>query len=170
MQQPAKQKKACPGKGIEEAFHPMRRCHIRHIGFNASGVAWVFGQLIEIGQMPAGAVCHKTKNLFEKFENGNSLFAFANRTEKSVNQRKYPDLVQVCNEQRQTAPAGQTVACHFNFADFQFLFSVNFAIVFHQVLHLVGMAVLVNAFGCFNKYYSILSQGVGLFFAKNRSI
>ena len=84
---------------------------------------------------------------------------------KSVNQRKYLDLMQVCDKQRQAGSTGQTFAGHFNFANFQFLFSVRFAMFLHQVLHLIGMAILVNAFVGFNKYYSILSSDRGLYFA-----
>ncbi len=52
--------------------------------------------------------------------------------------------MQVCEEHRQTSPADQTFAGHFNCADFQFLFSVNFAMLLHRVLHLIGMVFLLT--------------------------
>jgi len=168
LQQPAKQENACPGKGLEKSLYPVRRGHFAHICLDTAGITRIAGKLIEIGQVPAGAVGHEAKDLFEKLKGRNALFAFPYRTEISVKQREYPDVMQIGYKKAQTSSAGQTLVGGFDGANFQFLFTVISAILFHQVLHLLGTAILVNALVGFNKYYSILPSDEGLFFVKNR--
>ena len=63
LQQLAKQENACPGKGFEKSPYPAQRGHLRHIRFNTAGITGVVSKLIEIGQVPAGAVSHEAKIL-----------------------------------------------------------------------------------------------------------
>jgi len=94
--------------------------------------------------MPTATVNHKAQNLLEKLKDFNALFTLSDRTEKSVDQRKNLDLVQISNKQCQPGPAGQTFAGRFNCTDFQFLFSVILAIFIHKVLHLLDWLFLLT--------------------------
>jgi hypothetical protein len=109
--------------------------------------------------MAAGTVNHKAQNLFEKLENLDTFFALTDRAEKSVYQWKYLDLMQIGHEKGQSGPAGESVIGNFDAADFQFIFPVIFAILIHDVLHLVGYAILANALVGFSKHYSTLPPG-----------
>jgi hypothetical protein len=169
LQQTTKQKYPSPGKGVEKPLYPMRRSHIGHVGLNTAGIAGVFGKLIKISQMPTGTISHKTQNLLEEFKNRDAFFTFSDRTEKPVKQWKNLNLVQIRNEQGQTRSASQTLAGGLNGADFQFLFTVIFAISVHRVLYLMGLAMLVNTVVGFNKHYSMLPSVRGLFYFLNRS-
>lgn len=76
LQKSVKLKYTRPGKAIEESFDAVRRCHLGQFRFNTAGITRIVSKLIEIGQMPTGAVRHEAQYSFEKFENRNSLFLF----------------------------------------------------------------------------------------------
>jgi hypothetical protein len=140
------------------------------IGFDAPGIAGVFGKLIKIAQMPAGTIDHKTQNLFKKLKYLNPLAVLADRTKKSVRQWKDVDGMQVGDKQCQSGPAGQTLVGFLYATNFLFSFSVISAISIHEVLHLVGLAAIVMILVYFNNDYSMLPTKGGLFYFINRSI
>ena len=131
-------------------------------------ITWIISELIKIGQMSAGAVCHEAHYLFEKFEDIYPFFTFSYRTKESIKQRENPNLMKISDEQCQAGPAGQPIAGRLDGVNFRFLFPVIFAIFFHQVLHLLGVAILVITLVGFNKYYSTLPSDEGLFYFMNR--
>jgi hypothetical protein len=98
------------------------------------------------------------------------FFFLSDRTEKPVDHRKNLNPVQISDKQRQSGSACQSVACDLDVADFQFLFPVFFAILFHKVLYLFGWAILADTLVGFGKYYSTLPKDLGLFSFINRSI
>ena len=169
LQQPTKQKYAGSGKSVEKSFDPMLGGHHFHAGFDASSMPCVLGKLIKIAQMPAGAINHKTQDLFEKLKDLNTLAALADRTEKSVHQWKDVDAIQVGDKQCQSGFAGQTIAGLLYTSDFLFSFLVISAIFIHEVLLLVGLAAIVMIFIYFNNDYGMLPAKGGLFYFINRS-
>ena len=142
--------------------------HLAHGGFNACRIAAVFGQVVEIAHMPAGAVCHKTQHLFEYLKDRQPFFTLSDGAEESVDQRKDIDTVQVAHKQRQAGSSSQPFAGFFNRTDLQFLFPIFFAIFRHRVLHLLGMICLVILLVAFKNHTSNLPSGEGLFYFKNR--
>jgi hypothetical protein len=138
LQQAAEQKDPRPGKNIEKSFDLVRRGHLFRVAFYGAGIACVLDKLIKIAQMTTGTVGHKAQNLFEKLEDIESFTAFSDGTKKSFQQWKNPNTMHIGNKQGQTGPACQAFAGFFYCADFQFLFSVIFAIFAHRALHLVG--------------------------------
>ena len=168
LQQTPEQIDPRPGKRIKKALDPVGEGHRTHSGFNASRIAAVLGQMVEIAQMPAGAVCHKTQHLFEYLKDRQPFFTFSDGAEKSVDQRKYFDTVQVTYKQRQPGSCGQPSAGFFNRTDFQFLFPIFFAIALHRVLHLLVILCLVVLLVAFKNHTSNLPPGEGLFYFKNR--
>jgi hypothetical protein len=119
--------------------------------------------------VPTGAVDHEAQHLLEKFEYRYCLFVFADRSEKPLNYRLNSDAVKIGNEKAQTSSAREPFAGRFDTIYFQFLFTVNSAILVHRVPHLFGIALLIITVVGFSKHYSILSIGVGLFLFVNRS-
>jgi len=95
--------------------------------FNAARIASVFGQMVEIVQVPTGAVSPKAQDLFEYRKDRQPFFTLSVGFEKSVNQRKNIDTVQVGHKQRQSGSVGQPIAYFLNRTDLQFLFSIFFA-------------------------------------------
>jgi hypothetical protein len=139
-----------------------------HIRLDTTGITRIRGKLIEIAQVPAGAVCHETKDLFENLEDRYAFLTLPYRAKVSVKQRENLNLMQIGHEQCQPRSTGQTFVGGFDGINFLFLFTVISAIFFHQVLHLLGAAMLAITVVGFNKYYSILPSDEGLFYFKNR--
>ena len=101
--------------------------HLFFIGFDAAGVTGILGQLIKISHMPAAAVDHKAQNRLKKFEDGNALFGFANRSEISVQNWENTDGVHIGDKQGKTGSTGQSFTGLFDAVDLQFLFAIIFA-------------------------------------------
>src|SRR6056297_1722802 len=143
LQQTPEQENPGPGKRIEKAFHLVRRSHLFDIGLNGSSIALISGELVKIDQMPAGAVCHEAENLLKKFEYIRAFSAFAHRPEEPIQKAKNFNLMQICDKETQPGSSGQPVGSCLHGADFGFIFSVGFAILFHKVLHLLGVLLLL---------------------------
>jgi hypothetical protein len=158
LQESTEQKNTRPGKRVEKAFHPVRRSHIVHIGFNTAGISGIIAQLIKPGEMPAGTIEHETQHLLHQFSDFKPLFVFSDGAEKSVQYRKNLNLVQVGDKQSQAGSTGQAVICGFDRADLQFSFPIIFVMFVHKVLYLVGLLLLIIFWGKFNKHYSMLQQ------------
>ena len=125
--------------------------------------------LIEIAQMPAGTIDHKTQDLFKKLKDLNPLAVLADRTEKSIRQWKNVDVVQIGDKQCQSGSAGQAIAGLLDATDFLFSFPVIAAIFIHEVLHLADLAAIVIILVNSDNDYSMLNAKGGLFYFKNRS-
>ena len=146
----------------------MGRSHLLHICFNGSSISDIILQMIEIDQMPAGAIHHETEHLFEKLCNVSTFFTFSQRTEKPVQHRKYLNAMQIGRKECQAGPSSQFLACWLHVIDFQFAFTINFVILRHLVLHLLGYALwLILLCRYCNNIRNILKGG-GLFLAQNR--
>jgi hypothetical protein len=89
LQQTTEQVYSRPSKGFKKALYPVGRSHLFHIGLNVARVTFAFGKLIKIGQMSARTVDHKAQNLFEDFEDRQTLFIFSYCSKKSVNQNDF---------------------------------------------------------------------------------
>lgn len=77
----------------------MGRDHILRGGLDGCRVAFVFGQGIEVGQMPACTVEEITEDLNKEVEDGMSLGVFAHRPKKPVKVRKELDSSEVADEE-----------------------------------------------------------------------
>ena len=124
--------------------------------------------MIEIGQVPAGAICHKAQDLLEYLKDRKPFFTLSDGFKKSVNQRKNIDTVQVGHKQRQPGSSGQSIAGFLNRTDLQFLFAIFFATFRHRVLHLLGMVCLLVLLVAFKNHTRNLPPGEGLFYFRNR--
>ena len=144
----------------------MRRSHVRSIGFDAAGIAFIMRELIEIGQPPAGAIDKEAQHLLEKFGNGQALAILADGSEPTVKPTKNMDAVHVSHEQGEASSSGQPVGSGFDTSNFEFILPVIFAMLAHRVLYLLGVFILVVNLAVFNKYYNTLSNYRGLFFLK----
>ncbi len=64
--------------------------------------------------MPGCSVCKPTKNLSEKFGDGETFFIFAQIPEMMGKQRKNADVRQITDEKGESAPSGQSFTGCFN--------------------------------------------------------
>jgi hypothetical protein len=161
---------SCPGKGLEKTLDRMRGCHMFQMGFNSSGIACIFFELIEIAEPPAGSIDHKAKDLLEKLKNTKTFSVFADGAEKTLQPGKDFNGMEIFHKQSQTRSSGQTVMRLFNLANLQFLFTIIFAILSHKVLHLLGVACRPGDLVVLITYTSKLPPGEGLFCFINRSV
>jgi len=128
----------------------------------------IFFEIIEIDQMPAGVIHHEIEHLFEKIGNINTFLVFPQRAEKEIQQRKNLNAMQVSHKKCQTGPPCQLLAGWLYVADFKCVFAINFVILCHTVLHLLGYALwlLFLCHYCYN--ISKIVDGGELFLTKNR--
>ena len=81
----------------------------------------------------------------------------------------YPNAMQIGHKKCQTGSSSQFLACWLHVTNFQFAFTINFVILCHTVLHLLGYALwLILLCGYCNNIRKILTDGE-LFLTKNRS-
>jgi hypothetical protein len=156
-------------KALEKSFHHMGRGHLLHVCFDTPGISGIFLEMIEIDQVPAGAIHKKTEHLLEKLCDILALPTLPHRAEKPIQQREDLNTMQIGHEKSQSRSPCQFLAGRLNIADFQCAFAINFVIFSHVVLHLVGYAFRLLLFcGYYNNNRRIPAGGE-LFLVKNRS-
>lgn len=156
LQKTPEQKCSRPGKAFKKTLDLMGRGHAFFWRFDTAGIAFIVLKLIEVCQPPAGAINEEAQHLLEKFRYAKPFSAFPNGSEPTLDPAENLDLVQICNEQCQASPAGQSIGSDLDAPYFQFSFAFFFAMFAHRVLHLLGVAILAITLASFCKYYSTL--------------
>jgi hypothetical protein len=170
LQKTPKQKSSCPSKAFKKSFNLMGRGHVLFWRLDTAGIAFIVSNLIKVCQPTACAINKEAQHLLEKLRYAKTFSVFPNASEPALDPAENLDLVQICNEQSQASPAGQSIRSGLDAPYFQFSSAIFFAMFTHRVLHLLGVAILAITLASFSKYYSILSNFRGLFLFRNRSI
>jgi hypothetical protein len=169
LKQSPEQKNPYPGESLEKSLHLVRRGHGFHICFDRAGIAFVFPDLVKIGQMTTGAIEKETQDLLEHLADWQSLAAFSDAAEPPVQLLENQDLVEVGHKQCQPCSSGKPIRSDLNSLNFVFPSHDLFDTLSHKVLHLLGAMLLVITLVGFFKHYSMLPLDVGLFSFRDRS-
>jgi hypothetical protein len=88
-----------PRKGFEQPLHRMGRRQLGTRGLKRGGISRIPLQVIEIPQVPAGAVQEETEELLEEGPKRQALPAFAERAKGLFQERRNLDLREVADEE-----------------------------------------------------------------------
>jgi len=158
LQKAPEQKHAGPGKRFEKTFDLIGRSHVFFWRLDATGIAFIARNLVEVSQPTTGAIDKKAEHLFEKLCDCKAFSVLSDGAEPPIQPAKNLDAVHIGHEQGQARPSGQAVGSDFDTSDFEFILLAVFAMFAHRVLHLLGVCNLVVSLGAFNKYYSTLTN------------
>ena len=117
----------------------MGRKHPGRFGLRGPGIAAIFGQGIEMHQMPAGTVHEKAEKLFEYLADRLALAASPHGAEKDLQLRENIDVAKIAYEQTQTTPAGHGIGSDLDPIDDGFAFCRQRGRLAHSYLPPFGL-------------------------------
>jgi len=88
-----------PGQGFEEPFHRMRRRQLGLGALQGGRIPRIGFQVINVPQMPAGAIEEETEERLEEGPKGQAFAAFAERAKGLLQERRHLDLRAVADEE-----------------------------------------------------------------------
>jgi len=170
LQQSAEQINPRPPEGPEEPLHGMAGEQSFRSTLNHPGISRIVPQMIEIGQVPTGAIHKKTEKLLEDFGNRLTFPASADRSEKTFQRFIQSDAFQITNEKAQPTTTTEALLCGMNTIDFGTLTSISCGNIAHTNLPPVGLMMWISVCGTLFHNIINLIQWVGFLLLKNRSI
>jgi hypothetical protein len=170
LQQMPKQIDPRPPKTPEEALHRVRRKHSPGLCLHCPGIALVIPERIEIHQMTACPIQEKAKKLLEHLCNSLCLAALAHRAKECLQLPIQTDTPKIPDKQAQSAPAGQGIRSHLNFANNGFVLGRFCGRVTHDCLPPDGLSARLIRRRTQSRYTTDLAQRVGFFCKKSLSL
>jgi hypothetical protein len=166
LQQSAEQINSRPPEGPEEPLHGMAGEQSFRSTLNHPGISRIVPQMIEIGQVPTGAIHKKTEKLLEDFGNRLTFPASADRSEKTFQRFIQSNAFQITNEKAQPTTTTEALLCGMNTIDFGTLTSISCGNIAHTNLPPVGLMMWNRCLRHFIPQYHKLNPMGGFSFAQ----
>ncbi len=166
LQESAEKVNPRPPKGPEEPLHAMAGQQGFRNTFNHPGITRIFPQMIEIGQVPTGAIHKKTEELLEDFNNRLAFPASTDRPKKAFQRFVQADTFQITHKKAQASTAAEAILCGMNTIDFGTLTSIACGNIVHTNLPPVGLIMWNQCLRHFIPQYHKLNPVGGFSFAQ----